>query len=366
MDKKNLIIAIAALFIVVLLAVGAYYLYSSIQRELESTNSKLDITSSELDKTKSELSKSQEDNRDLNSRLTEIKNGADDIKTQLVEAKKVLDDTQEENRGLNLKLTKIEKESSDLKAQLTEVKNELNELNKEKETSENPIKTTEPAVSPVAFDTNTAATTKETGVAQGPSGQALDGMSYNGPTWTDGIRGRALVFNGTNQFISLGNVLQDSYGNFSIACWIKHPVAPSGDPSRSNWQNIIERSVWDDPDGLGLIMDGSGQSVDFGHYNNFVQSKANVQDDRWHYIVGTMAPEGGSYIFSIYVDGVLDNTHISTVSLEATKNPWSIGARYNGSWFYQGLIEDVRLYDSTLSATEIQELFMGLNQNSDS
>jgi hypothetical protein len=117
-------------------------------------------------------------------------------------------------------------------------------------------------------------------------------------------------------------------------------------------------------------MDNNG-SVAFGHYgSNGVQSKAVVQDDQWHHVVGTMAPSGSDYTYSIYVDGKLDITATSSWGLTATSSGWAIGARYDdgtsrydgvvrndGTYPYQGLIGDVRIYDHALSATEIQAIY---------
>ena len=176
-----------------------------------------------------------------------------------------------------------------------------------------------------------------------------DGKLVRGPKWVKGIKGNALRLNG-NQYVSLGNIFQDSYTEISIACWVKH--------GSSQWQNIVERSVWDQPDGIGLMMDYNGTSASFGHYGlGYVRSEANVQDDRWHHLVGTMRPSGSDYLYSIYVDGQLDNTLTNPVGLTATSNGWAIGARYDGTWTYRGLIEDVRIFDRALTPAEVRKLY---------
>ncbi len=178
-----------------------------------------------------------------------------------------------------------------------------------------------------------------------------NGIPMNHPTTAPGKKGRALALDGGRQYVSLGKIFQGNYQQLSVACWVKHP--------KTSWQNIVERSKWDDADGIGLMMDYFGESVDFGHYgtDRFVKSNTNVQDDQWHHVVGTMAPSGSEYIYSIYVDGQLDNTAKSPVGVNATTNGWAIGARHDGSWTYKGLIDDVRLYDHALSASEVRRLY---------
>ena len=176
-----------------------------------------------------------------------------------------------------------------------------------------------------------------------------NGKLVGKPKWAKGGKGGALQFNG-NQYVSLGNILQGSYPEISIAGWVKH--------GSSQWQNIVERSVWDNPDGIGLLMDYNGKSVSFGHYAIVcATSKANVQNDQWHHVAGTMRQSGSDYVYSIYVDGKLDNTATNATGLTATQHGWAIGARYDGTWGYRGLVEDVRIYDRALSDSEIQAIY---------
>ena len=189
------------------------------------------------------------------------------------------------------------------------------------------------------------------GTAAKDSSGGHDGKLMNAPKWTRGIKNGAVRFSGSRpQCVYLGNILQGSYTGITIACWVRHP--------RSGWQTIVERSIWNQSDGIGLCMDNNGGSVDFGHNGlGYVRSKTNVQDDRWHHVVGTMSKSGSGYIYSIYVDGKLDNSISSAVGLTATSGAWTIGARYNGAWPYQGLIGDVRIFNRALSPSQVGKLF---------
>ena len=191
-----------------------------------------------------------------------------------------------------------------------------------------------------------------------PSPYPHDGTLMNGPAWMQdpGPSEMSLQFNGRDQHVSLGNALQGKYEELSIACWVKH--------AKSGFREFIERNVWDQPDGIAMAMSGDGTgSVLFGHYqNNWVQSKTPVQDGHWHHIVGTIAPGEGdaSYVYKIYVDGKLDNTALGSEGFTATATNglgWSIGARNDGTWAYDGLIGDVRIYDHALSADEVEAIY---------
>ena len=190
-------------------------------------------------------------------------------------------------------------------------------------------------------------------VARDSSSNPHDGILVNAPVWTriPGLDEACLQFNGANQYVSLGNILQGSYAELSIACWVKH--------ARSGWNFIVERGDWVNPDGIGLMMDYNGTSVTFGFYPNAnnVKSQVNAQDDQWHHVVGTLSKGDSGWLYSIYVDGKLDNTQPGTMGLVATSKAWSIGAQFDGTWAYKGLVEDVRIYDCALSPSEVQAIY---------
>lgn len=175
------------------------------------------------------------------------------------------------------------------------------------------------------------------------------GKLVHAPKWVKGKRGGALDFDG-RQYVALGKIFQGSYDEISIACWIKHGT--------SQWQEIVERAVWDKPDGLGLMTDYNGTSVTFGHYPSpEIKSTSNVQDNQWHHVVGTMAKSRDGYVYSIYVDGQLDGAVTNATGLTATTLGWAIGARYDGTWAYQGLIDDVRIFSRALTPAEVRRLY---------
>lgn len=176
----------------------------------------------------------------------------------------------------------------------------------------------------------------------------------DGFQWVQGWNGDALRFDG-RQYVLLGNIYQGSYDQISIACWIRKPF---GYRTANNWQSIVERSSWDNPDGIGLWADYSGSGASFGHYlSGYARSTATVQDNHWHHLVGTMAKSPEGYIYSIYVDGKLDNTITNAVGLTSTTRPWTIGGRYDGTWRYSGLVSDVRIFDRALTPDEVRRIY---------
>jgi concanavalin A-like lectin/glucanase superfamily protein len=87
-------------------------------------------------------------------------------------------------------------------------------------------------------------------------------------------------------------------------------------------------------------------------------STATITDTTsWHFVVGTW--DGSTQ--RLYIDGVQDPSTISwSGSLLTTTNTFSIG-RLGGLdlYYFAGLIDDVRVYNRALSATEVAGLYGG-------
>ncbi len=83
-------------------------------------------------------------------------------------------------------------------------------------------------------------------------------------------------------------------------------------------------------------------------------STVNVNDGKWHLVTGTKS----GTLWSIYVDGVLSNsqTQGTGASINASGNDVWVGA--GPSAYFDGDIDDVRIYNCALSATEVQHLYL--------
>jgi|GEM_PF-2137747 hypothetical protein len=241
---------------------------------------------------------------------------------------------------------KLENLCSDKESAVTSLRNNQSVVGKRLDDLNSSL---ESSAAGISRDINNIKQTLHPYVATGFSDDEIKGTYVNNPGWADGYNGAAWQFDGSGQRILLKDTMSDAYDNLSISCWIKHAT--------SSWQSLVERGAWDNRDGVALQMDYNRTSVSFGHYFAQVKSKVNVQDDQWHFVVGTISKQGSGYVYSIYVDGKLDNSMNCDVGVSPSKDSWSIGARYDGSWAYRGLVEDVRFFNKALTDEEVDKLY---------
>ncbi len=189
------------------------------------------------------------------------------------------------------------------------------------------------------------------------SGNGNKGTLSN-TTWTNGKHGKALNFNGSNSAMSVASYTNMSPGanNFSIAFWIK----------TSGYGDLIIGA-----DGnAGTTLQGYGLAIPFGWgcatpgqlYFNFSNGAARevgfcsssiINDGGWHHVSITVT-RGDKVKF--YIDGNLDNSLNTTLNGSVLLHHFSIGQIAWQGWL-NGLMDDIRLYNRALSASEALTLY---------
>ncbi|MBF0122349.1 MAG: hypothetical protein HQL21_02935 [Candidatus Omnitrophica bacterium] len=198
---------------------------------------------------------------------------------------------------------------------------------------------------------------KSGGTTPDVSGNNYTATVVGNPAVVAGRIDNALRFT-PGKYITLGNILQDSYDNITLSIWIK-----KGPPYV--WADILARGVWDTQDGISINTNYTYNGVCFGHYdhslsNHYMACDASrgVQDNKWHHIVGVMEKNGATYDYKLYIDGSLAAIETGSAwGLTATSLPWSVGARYDGSWGFSGSLDEARIYTRALSAYEVKDLY---------
>jgi len=195
------------------------------------------------------------------------------------------------------------------------------------------------------------------------SGNGNTGTMTNGPTLSLGKIGQGLSFDGSNDYVDLGNSASLQFGGaFTISLWIKTKALNS-----TQQTSFITKSVWNTS---GWIISDNGQwstNVFFRLHpgssgncgtNMACFSRNLVNDNKWHNITGVNT--GSSLL--LYLDGVLKDSRTSTGFTVNTANNATIsdsGTPVNGS------MDEVRIYTRALTPSEVKNLYLlgrgGLN-----
>jgi photosystem II stability/assembly factor-like uncharacterized protein len=169
----------------------------------------------------------------------------------------------------------------------------------------------------------------------------------------DSVAGKSLVFKGTNTPVSLGKAPINS-NSFSLSCWIK----PNGK------QNSFAQLIAHDPYpgssygfGLGFSFLGYTPNLNLCYTDNIVgysNSSSLIADSlKWNFVVLTYAPSG-VYIYLNGVKQLVRNGSMPAIDLSQT--PFYINRDiHNQGGYYNGEIDEIKIYNYTLSETEVRE-----------
>ncbi|PJA86972.1 MAG: hypothetical protein CO141_01880 [Candidatus Moranbacteria bacterium CG_4_9_14_3_um_filter_42_9] len=188
------------------------------------------------------------------------------------------------------------------------------------------------------------------------SADSHNGTLTNGTPWTAGKIGGALNLDGTDDYVDIGTF---NFGNvFSISAWvnidsgasnIQTIMANAGSGAATNGFRIFvnqygtsDQSLW--------IETGNGSTGD-----QAVSATGVVSYPGWHHIVAIVDRANG--LANAYVDNIQVITNDSILTDFWNNQTTHIGQMTNNTYRMGGKIDDVRIYNKALSASEVQALY---------
>ncbi len=199
-------------------------------------------------------------------------------------------------------------------------------------------------------------------VAKDSSGKGKEATLVGGPTWTKGKVGSgALSFDAVDDIVEVPEVPAfDLSEALTITAWIKVNTfsthyfildkSPSG-TAPDNYPGNYEFRT--EPAGFLEFGHQWSQGTDY----TFYKSTTNVTAGRWTHVAVTVV-KGGQIKF--YVDGAPAGEATQTTNWPVLNDePLRIGGRKDKYSFYNGCIDDVRLYNRALTAGQVKTVFGG-------
>ncbi|MCP4610017.1 MAG: LamG domain-containing protein [Planctomycetes bacterium] len=206
------------------------------------------------------------------------------------------------------------------------------------------------------------------GNAADSSGGGHDGEIFGEPKWVDGKIGGAMELDGDDWVEMPGTSAADGFagleGEVTWTAWFKtdatgviNTLITQGPAGAAHIQG--NRSINIEASGVIMIRAHSVGAL------TSLNSTAVVNDGQWHHVAVTIAFEtdGANDTMKVYIDGDLsigyetDTVDINQHSGPAADFIVTLGAR--GTTPFNGLIDDVRIYDHVLSEVEILSAMEG-------
>lgn len=206
------------------------------------------------------------------------------------------------------------------------------------------------------------------------SGNATDnsGNQHNGQVFGPvlvedrfGNSNEAYRFDGDDDFISVPDKpsLWLSNQDFSIALWVKFISSPESDSLTAaliskrlsyDWEDgyLFQRIGFDNP---GLPIPGKINFVVSGGGSPYVNSLSKVEAGDWHHLAVTYSVD--FQIGQLYIDGSLEDEGL-VYSPESSDGADLFFGKddLTGHFYFNGILDDIRIYGKKLTLEEIQEV----------
>jgi len=215
------------------------------------------------------------------------------------------------------------------------------------------VNKTVPAVTANASSCPVASWSGDTGAgdAQGKN----NGAMLNGLAFEAGKSGMAFSLDGVNDFVRVPDSPGlDLFKELTIDAWIKVEEGTSGAGQvilskyiGADGMRGYELAVVDQKLRLLALSQGEAQTCN-------LLSASEIDYGKWTHVAGTINAKE----CRVYIDGKLEGTAPGLPSIQQNNNPLYLGVHGNSEiGYFNGLIDEVELYDRALSAADIAAIY---------
>lgn len=194
-----------------------------------------------------------------------------------------------------------------------------------------------------ALDEATGTTAKDDGPQHKPL--KLSG----GTTWSDGVSGSALKFDGQGQYAQTDGPVLDTTGSYSVSAWVTLDSLP-GNYATAVSQDAPRRTS------PFYLQYGQGAFAFSTPDGQRARLETTPETGRWYHLVGVR--DGTTGDITLYVDGERAAA-VKGGPNHVASGPFTVGrAQWNGqnTDFWDGAVDEVHAYDRALTAEEVSAL----------
>lgn len=189
-------------------------------------------------------------------------------------------------------------------------------------------------------------------VAADSTGNGNDG-TIHGATWVDGKFGKALEFDGTDDWVEVAHsntVAFEAGTSFSVTLHFKGTKV-GGSLAGKNYEDTSQATPW------YLLWNGGGDNKvtfflrDSANTSFRPQSTTEIGDDQWHFIAGVADTDSGKA--SIWIDGNMEAEldFNADDGYGTAEGVFHIGRHFDR--YTAGIIDEVALYNVALSEADL-------------
>jgi hypothetical protein len=190
-----------------------------------------------------------------------------------------------------------------------------------------------------------------------------DNGAYKDPQWLipsnenkDKVSNYSMEFDGLDDSVELGTQSLGITGSISVSAWVKIPIS-------GVWPAPYVQEIFGEDGTSGINWNLTFRPPPFFNYFSFTvyhtngtstiltSSGVTPNDGQWHHLLATSDGTTNANGVKLYVDGIL-NVQATATSIGTKSTPTvipTIGSTSNNSWFFEGNIDEVSIWDNVVS-----------------
>jgi hypothetical protein len=181
-----------------------------------------------------------------------------------------------------------------------------------------------------------------------------------GATFASGLHGNAATLNGNSQYVSLPSGIVSGLSSVTIAAWVRLVMSPT-------WNRVFDFGTGANvymfltPNSTGPITGTRFTIATNGLYNQEDLNGPGLPTNNWEHVCVTLTAGAPSSASVLYINGTLVGQNpvakLTPADLGNTTSNWLGRSHFSGDPFFNGQIDNFRIYGRPLSASEVQQLF---------
>jgi hypothetical protein len=188
-------------------------------------------------------------------------------------------------------------------------------------------------------------------IAADVSGNGNSGV-VSAAAWNSaGYLNGCLTFNGASSYVQITNSLEN---DFSIEFWVK-TTQTAGTGQWYNGAGLVDGDYPGVANDFGTALVGNKFAFGIGNPDSTIVSSKVINDGNWHQCVTTRQQASG--IIKIYVDGTLQATGYENRNTLNASSRLLFGAIASGGGYFNGSLDDIKIFNRTLSDGEAFALY---------
>ena len=161
---------------------------------------------------------------------------------------------------------------------------------------------------------------------------------------------KSILLDGIDDRVEFSNLTAYDNSDFSVSLWVKKTT--------SGLEYVISNSSSSSKAGFDIII--NSLNVNFSRRTTTKQASTGYINigftyNTWHNLIGTYNDTTGD--LKLYLDGVLKNTSTTSVDVNSASVDLKIGCSTSNGLFFQGGIDEVSLFNSELSQSDITSIY---------